>query len=133
MLMMLAVVADDHRILERRAQRVAGRPQPLDVPHEAEGARARDIAAEHVGIDVGLERLPADRRIVEVDLDLEAGAGMRPELGPGRTVVDAHRLEHADVAAFRVLLLDAGLIECVDECRTRCRRGSGLPSPRFRS
>ena len=40
---------------------------------------------------------------------------MRPELGPRRTIFDAHRLEHADVAAFGGLLLDASLVEGVDE------------------
>ncbi len=78
--------------------------------------RARaTVAAERVGVDLGLERLPADRRILEVDLDLETGAGVRPELGPGRTILDAHRLENPDIAALGGLLLDAGLVERIDE------------------
>ena len=42
-----AVVADHHRIFERRAERIAGGPQAFDILHETEGAGAGNFAAEN--------------------------------------------------------------------------------------
>src|SRR5690606_11394978 len=102
---------DHHGILQRGAERVAGSPEPLDILHEAEGAGAGNVAAEHRRIDVGGEGLATDGGALEVDLDLEAGAVIGLELGEGGAAVDAHRLDDADVAALDVERLDAGLID----------------------
>ena len=47
-----AVFGDDHRILERGAERVTGIPEFGHVAHEAERARARQLAAEQMRLDV---------------------------------------------------------------------------------
>src|SRR5262245_54120180 len=47
-----AVVADNERVLQRGAERVACVPQRRYIAHEAEGARARDIAGERFRLDV---------------------------------------------------------------------------------
>src|SRR5690606_14554246 len=65
--------------------------------------------------DVARERLTTDRRALEIDVDLEAGTVIGPELSPGRAIVDAHRLDHANVAPLHRLRLDAGLFDCVGE------------------
>src|SRR5690606_13209418 len=110
-----AVFADHHGILQRGAERVAGGPEPLHVLHETEGAGPRYVAAERRRVDVGGEGLPSDRRALEIDLDLEAGAVIGLEFGPGSAAVDAHRLDDADVAALDVERLDAGLVDGFDE------------------
>jgi hypothetical protein len=59
--------------------------------------------------------LTAYARRIEVDLDLETRAAIGTELCPRGTGVDADRLDHANVAALLGQLLDAGLLERVDE------------------
>src|SRR5690606_28732269 len=87
------VVADHEGILQRRPQRIACRPEPLDIPKETEGPRPGDLPPEYVGVDIAGEALPADRRAVEIDLDLEPRAVMGLELGPGGAVLDAYGLQ----------------------------------------
>ena len=55
-------------------KRIAGAPQLGDVAHEAEGAGAGNFAAERLRRQVEGDRLAADQRIVERDLDFEAEA-----------------------------------------------------------
>src|SRR5262249_58218835 len=43
-----AVVGDDEGVFERRTEGVARIPQRSDVAHEAEGARARNLAPERI-------------------------------------------------------------------------------------
>src|SRR5690606_29394400 len=101
--------------LQGGAQCIAGSPEALHILHETEGARPRDFAAEGLRRDVGGIELAADGRAVEVDLDLEARAIVRAELGPGRAAFDANRLDDADVAPLDGLGADADLIERLDE------------------
>src|ERR1700751_2461568 len=63
-----AVVADDEGVLERGTQRVTRVPQGRDVAHEAEGARARELAAECLGFQIDRESLASDQRMIELDL-----------------------------------------------------------------
>src|SRR5262249_8482364 len=79
-----AVLADHERVLERGAQRVTRPPQLADVAQEPEGAGARDLAPEGRGTDLERQRLPADQRMVELDLDLDVEpAVIRFELAVG--------------------------------------------------
>ena len=110
-----AIVADNDGVLERGAEGKAARPQLLDLGEEAEGACPRDIAAEAFRIDVGGELLPADQRVLEVDLDLDAAAVIGRELGKRVAGLDAHGLENPDVAARRVEPGDTRLIDRGDE------------------
>src|SRR6516225_10337201 len=76
-----AVVADDERVLQRGAERVACVPQRRYIAHEAEGARARDVAAERFGLHVDRQRLTPDERVLELDLRLDTeAAGIGPYL-----------------------------------------------------
>src|SRR3954471_6900623 len=61
-----AVVADDEGVLERGTQRITRVPQGRDVAHEAEGARARKLAAEYVGFQVDRQSLASDQRVIEL-------------------------------------------------------------------
>ena len=109
------VLGEHDGVVERGAESEAARPQALHVGEEAEGARPGDLAAEDVGIDLGGEALAADKRIGEVDLDLDAPALMRQELGEGMAHLDAHRLLDPDVTPRRRQSLDPGLVDRVDE------------------
>src|SRR5690606_20607374 len=105
------VLANHDRVFERRTESIAARPQALDVLEKPEGPRPRDITPEGGRGDVARERLTTDRRALEIDVDLEAGTVIGPELCPGRAIVDAHRLDHANVAPLHRLRLDAGLFD----------------------
>ncbi|MCY1233760.1 hypothetical protein D9M72_463150 [compost metagenome] len=109
------VVGDHDGILQRRAERVTGRPEALDVTHEAERAGTRQFALEHRRRHVALPGLATDQRAIEVDLDLEAHAVIGRELRPGRARFDAHRLDDADVATLDCKGANAHLLDRVDE------------------
>ena len=80
-----AILGDHQRIGERGAERVAGAPQFGDVLHEAEGAGARDLAAEGLRLDVERERLAANERMVEFDFGLDPETVLvRPQLAEAR-------------------------------------------------
>src|SRR5690606_12187376 len=64
----------------------------------------------------GIE-LAADGRALEVDLDLEAGAVIGMELGPGGAAVDADGLDDTDIAPLHPERDDAGPVERLDEHR----------------
>src|SRR5439155_14951580 len=99
-------------ILERGAERIAGVPQLRHVAHEAEGARAREFAAECLRLDVERERLQANQRMIELDVDLDAEAmRMRPQLAIGIFGGDANRLENLQISARRRERDEAGLID----------------------
>jgi hypothetical protein len=68
------VVGDHERVLEGRAQRIAGAPQPGDIAHEAERCGPRHFLAERLGRQVQGDVLAADQGVVEGDLDFEAEA-----------------------------------------------------------
>ena len=124
-----AVVGDDQRVLERGAERVAGVPQRRHIAHEAEGARARDLAAEAVGLHVDGQRLVADQRMVVVDLGLDAEAArIGRDLAIGVAHRDPHRLEHADIAARLIERRDADGID-----RRHERRRAAVHDRRFRT
>src|SRR5262245_17375432 len=107
-----ARVGDDQRVLERSAERVAGAPQLRYVAHEAEGARARDLAPEGLRRAIERQVLAPDQRMVERDLCLDPQtAGIRPQLAIAGTGRDAYRLEHADETARRIERLDADAID----------------------
>src|SRR5690606_25158525 len=77
------VLADHDGVFERGAESEARSPQPLDILDEAEGAGAGNIANERLAVHIHRQGLTADRRCGKIDLDLEAGAAMGPELRPG--------------------------------------------------
>ena len=107
-----AIFGHHERVLQRSAQRISGAPQLGDVTHEAESPRPRDFAPERVGPYVESERLPADRRVVEIDLGLDPEAPcIRPKFPEGTLQRDADRLEHADEAARRIEGFEAHLID----------------------
>src|SRR5215469_3847303 len=113
-----AVVADDERVLERGAERVARVPQRGHIAHEAEGARARDVAAERFGLHVDRQRLTPDERVLELDLRLDAeAAGIGPYLSERISLGHPHRLEDPDMTP--------GLIERLETHRVdrRDKRG----------
>src|ERR1700689_981668 len=60
---------EHHRILERRAERKAGVPEPRDIVDAAEGPGAADLAAESFGAEIEHIALTTDRRIWEIDFD----------------------------------------------------------------
>src|SRR5581483_6631213 len=65
------VVAEDDAVLDGTAAGEAGGAQFLDVTDEAEGPGGRDLPQEIVLVVVELIRLPADRRMIEVDSVLQ--------------------------------------------------------------
>src|SRR5207253_7198306 len=118
-----AVVADDEGVLERGTQRVARIPQRRHIAHEAEGARARKLAAEHVGFQVDRQGLAPDQRVIERDLRLDAEtARVGSQLSERIAYRDLHRLEHLDVAAR---LWERGNTGRVNGCNER--RGAAVP------
>src|SRR5690606_2607849 len=109
------VVADDERVVQRRAQRIPRGPKSLHILHEAESARAGNVTAENLGVDVGSEILPPDGRAFEIDLDLEAVARIGPELRPGGTAFDTRGLRDANMAALDRQNVDARLVEGLND------------------
>src|SRR5262249_53663450 len=90
-----AVVADHEGVLERGAERIARIPQCGHVAHEAEGARACDLAAENVGLDVDLHHLASDQSVIEFHLRLDAEtARVWPDLAKGVAHCNPYRPEH---------------------------------------
>ena len=111
-----AVVVEHHRIVERGAERETGAPQAGDIVHAAEGAGARDVAAEALRVEVENVVLAADDRIGEIDFDFGAEArGVWANFAERIADRDLDRLEHLDEAAAGGLLDDAGLINGGDE------------------
>src|SRR5215470_6872949 len=94
-----AVVADDQGVLERGSERIARIPQGRDVAHEAEGARAGDLAAERLWLYVDRQGLAADERVVELHLGLDPEAArVGTDFAEGIAHGDTYRLEHLDMA-----------------------------------
>src|SRR5277367_4030160 len=88
------VAIDGDRILERGAQRVAGPPQSLDVADESESPGAGDIAAESRRIKIEHPALAANRRRLEVDLNVETEAAFGgDEFGKAALMIHAHWLD----------------------------------------
>src|SRR5215471_2473516 len=113
-----AVVADDQRVLQRGAERVARIPQSGDIAHEAEGAGAGDLAAEAVGPQVERERLTPDQRVIELDFGFDAEAArIGPDFAVGIAQGNPYRLEHLDVAPRLLERLEPDLIDGGDERR----------------
>ena len=71
-------------------------------------------------------RMLAQRRMIEVDLDVDAEAVVRIEPHPLVAFLDLDALEHADEALRRVLLLDAGRLQQEHE-----RRGAAVHDRHF--
>src|SRR5262249_56853654 len=93
-----AVVADDKRVLERGAERVARVPQRGHIAHEAESARARDVAAERFGLHVDRQRLTPDERVLELDLRLDTeAAGIGPYLSERISLAHPPRLQYPPI------------------------------------
>src|SRR5690606_5145890 len=79
-----AVLVHDDRVLEAAAERALALARGFQVTQEAEGSRAADLFQERRRRKVhrhGLTML-AQRRVVEVDLDVETEAVMRVEAHP---------------------------------------------------
>src|SRR6185436_773966 len=110
-----AVVADCDGVFERGAERKAGGPQALHILHEAEGARARQFAAEGARVHVDLDLLIADQRRVEIDLDIEVETVVRSKLTIGTGVFHRDLLQDLEVAARRLELGKTDLIDRLDE------------------
>src|SRR4051794_38663156 len=66
-----ALVVEHDAVIDRAAARETGSAELLNVAHEAERAGGGDLLEEAVVIEVELERLAADARMVEIDLVLE--------------------------------------------------------------
>src|SRR4029078_5862046 len=109
------ILAEDDGIVERGAEAEAARPELLDVAQEPEGAGPRQLLAEAVGGDIDGDRLPADERIGEIDLDLDARTVIGTELGEGFAEFDAHRLVHFHIAPLGGEMRDARLVDGVEE------------------
>src|SRR5262249_29874099 len=79
---------------------------------EAEGARARDFAAERRRLDIHPQRLAADQRMVEVDFHVEPETPVIGSNLPERaTLGHAYRLEPLEKTARRRKPGDARLID----------------------
>ncbi len=90
-------------------------PEPLDVAHESEGPRPRQLFAEVASLEVVDIGLPADDLAVEVDLDLDLPAVVRTKLGDRATRLDPDRLQHLYVTTPRRLADHADLLDRIDE------------------
>src|SRR5207244_1272366 len=103
-------------------------PQLCRIGHATEGASAANLLAEGLRRDVEAERLTADHRVVEVDLDLGAEAvGIRPQLAGGGAGNNLNGFEDFDVAARRRKLDNPRPIDGSDE-----RRSAAVHDRRFR-
>src|ERR1051325_9689708 len=60
-------VVEHDRVLHRAAPRQSRGAHLLDVAHEAERARRRDLAEEVVVSEIEVQILPSDQRMIEVD------------------------------------------------------------------
>src|SRR5258708_6321537 len=91
---------EHHRILERRAKRKAGAPEPRDIVHASEGAGAANLAAEPFGAEIEHITLTTDHGIGEVNFDLGAEAGrVGPQFAERIGHRHLHRLQYLDEAA----------------------------------
>ncbi len=122
------VVGDDNRIFQRGAKRVTGRPQALNITHEAKGASTRKLVLERLSRQVALPGLATDQRRIEIDFDFEARTIIRAELRPGCASIDTNRLDDADVAALHAKIDDANRFDGFDE---RC--GASIHDRHFRT
>src|SRR4051795_389111 len=94
-----AVIADNERVLERGAERIARVPQRGHVAHETEGTCARNFAPERVRFEVDRERLASDQGMVELDLRFNAEAArVGTQFAEGVAHRNLNRLEHLEVA-----------------------------------
>src|SRR5262245_53387314 len=117
-----AVIAHHESIFEGGAERIARVPKSRYVAHEAEGARASDLAAESVRADVNSQALAADQRMIELDLCLDAKAVfIRCDLADRITESDAYRPEHLDIPTRGLEHLDADIVDFRNE-----RRGAAV-------
>src|SRR6185312_48313 len=98
------------RIVEVAAESQIVRAQRLQVPHEAEGARAAHFLQEGGGGEVHRRLLctPFEDGVIELDLEVHLEAVERIELRPLVAVLHPHALLHTDEAFGRALLLDPG-------------------------
>ena len=106
-----------------RAERALARARAFEILEEAERARAADLFEERLRREVhrhGLAKL-AQRRMLEIDLDVDAEAVVRIEPHPLVAFLDLDALQHADEALRRALLLDAGRLQQEHE-----RRGAAV-------
>ena len=109
------VVGDGDRVFQRRAQCEAHLPELLDILHIAESPGTAKLGAEYVRCHVGDEFLVADRRSVEINRDVKLGAIVRMQLTPGASGIDTNGLPDLQIPAAAVQLLDADLLDRLDE------------------
>jgi hypothetical protein len=84
--------------------------------------RAREFAAEDVRRHIQAVGLPADQRVIELDLDFDAEpAQIRPQLAVTTVLADANGFEHLDAAPRRLLGGQPDLVDRRDE-----RRGAAV-------
>src|SRR3546814_5402989 len=88
-----AELVQDDRVVHRAAQAQVALAHVLQVAHEAEGAGSADLADVVLGreLDLGPRLRLGDRRLVEIDGEAQAEAGMRIEAGYLVAVAHFHR------------------------------------------
>src|SRR5262245_37247177 len=103
-----AVVVHHHGVVEVAAPGQAVAPEHLDLPQEAEGARAADLLLEDVPVDLQIpDLLPADRRMREVDRVAHAEPRARLDADGAVAVANLESATDAQAPARGVLLEDA--------------------------
>ncbi|CAH1666511.1 hypothetical protein CHELA41_22832 [Hyphomicrobiales bacterium] len=113
-----AIISNRDSVLQRGAKSEAGFPIPLDVTHEAERARARDLTAEDPFIKVHNLALATDHGMVEIDLYIELEAVVvRTQLRERASLIDADRPQHLHETALGLLGDKAHLKNSLDEAR----------------
>src|ERR1051326_8036000 len=91
-----AAVVEDDRVFDRAAARQAGGAHLLDVFHEAERARRGDLLEEAVVVEVEVNGLASDHRMIEVDFVFDAEAIGGIDAGALGAVDDLDRLPGAE-------------------------------------
>src|ERR1051326_2636241 len=113
-----AAFVEHDRVLDRAAARETNCAQLLDVAHEAERSRRRDLAEEVVALEVEVEGLPSDRRMIELDAVLDDEAIGRRDADALLALDDLDRLFDAQYGNVRFELAHA---RGVDEMHERKR------------
>src|SRR4051812_2280685 len=110
-----ALVVEHDAVIDRAAARETGSAELLDVAHEAERAGGGDLLEEAVVIEVELQRLPADDRVLEIDLVLENQAICGGDADALVALDDLDRLTDLEDRDLRAEGADAGGVDEMHE------------------
>ena len=131
-------LVEDQQVLVRGPRAQAARHQPVGFLLQHERAAGGQLAAERLGRDRQLQRLPADRvarAVVQAKLDDISAVGAGPGFDPALVVAQPRDVAHDQLRSRRRLLDDAGRVQSARQTAGSSRRSRAFRPrrPRLRS